>query len=73
MNMLFRLTHHNVFRIQIQVFKLLVQFAKTTQSLSKNEVALEASADKEGAGESSGNGHVCVFVRTQKSVPAGRS
>lgn len=30
MNTLFKLTHHNVFRIQIQVFKLLLQFAKVT-------------------------------------------
>ena len=35
MNMLFKLTHHNVFRIQIQVFKLLFQFAKVTQGMAK--------------------------------------
>jgi hypothetical protein len=34
MNTLFKLTHHNVFRIQIQVFKLLLQFAKVTQKLT---------------------------------------
>ena len=34
MNTLFKLTHHNVFRIQIQVFKLLLQFAKVTQKMS---------------------------------------
>lgn len=39
MNTLFRLTHHNVFRIQVQVFKLLFQFAKITQT--KNDIADE--------------------------------
>ena len=41
MNMLFKLTHHNVFRIQIQVFKLLFQFAKVSQGIAKQEVHLE--------------------------------
>lgn len=44
MDNLFRLTHHNVFRIQIQVFKLLFQFARVTQKLSKFEFKLEAAA-----------------------------
>ena len=36
---LFRLTHHNVFRIQIQVFKLLIQLAKATQNLSHGDIS----------------------------------
>lgn len=43
MDNLFRLTHHNVFRIQIQVFKLLFQFARVTQKLSKFEFKLETT------------------------------
>ena len=37
MNTLFKLTHHNVFRIQLQVFKLLLQFAKMTQNSNNDE------------------------------------
>ena len=43
MDNLFRLTHHNVFRIQLQVFKLLFQFARITQKLSKFEFRLESA------------------------------
>mmetsp|Transcript_5700 Transcript_5700/g.9039 ORF Transcript_5700/g.9039 Transcript_5700/m.9039 type:complete len:243 (+) Transcript_5700:1082-1810(+) len=41
MNTLFKLTHHNVFRIQIQVFKLLFQFAKATQFMAKQSVSIK--------------------------------
>jgi len=41
MNNLFRLTHHNVFRVQLQVFKLLFQFARVTQKLSKFDFKLD--------------------------------
>jgi len=34
-NSLFRLTHHDVFRIAIQALKLLYQFAKHQKRLSK--------------------------------------
>mmetsp|Transcript_13083 Transcript_13083/g.22071 ORF Transcript_13083/g.22071 Transcript_13083/m.22071 type:complete len:113 (+) Transcript_13083:998-1336(+) len=44
-NTLFKLTHHNVFRIQIQVFKLLFQLAKVSQSLSLGLV--QTKKDKE--------------------------
>lgn len=63
MNTLFRLTHHNVFRIQIQVFKLLLQFAKTTQSLSKNELTLE-KADGQEKGENKIQNFADRFYRT---------
>jgi hypothetical protein len=39
MNTLFKLTHHNVFRIQIQVFKLLLQFAKVTQKMGNEQLS----------------------------------
>jgi len=45
MNMLFKLTHHNVFRIQIQVFKLLFQFAKVTQGMDKKQIQQEKAED----------------------------
>ena len=35
---LFKLTHHQVFRIQIQVFKLLMQFAKVTKDGEENNI-----------------------------------
>lgn len=37
-NVLFKLTHHDLFRIQIQTLKLLFQFAKATQRLKTNEI-----------------------------------
>jgi ribosome biogenesis protein MAK21 len=48
---LFRLTHHKVFRIQIQVFKLLFQFARVTQNLQQldkpaDEGAIQKFADR---------------------------
>jgi hypothetical protein len=45
---LFKLTHHNVFRIQIQVFKLLFQFAKVTQKMAQSD--LEKKDDSGAAG-----------------------
>lgn len=36
MDTLFKLTHHNVFRIQLQVFMLLFTFAKVTQKMSNS-------------------------------------
>lgn len=47
MNALFKLTHHNVFRIQIQVFRLLFQFAKVTQQINKGSIT-EEQKDAEG-------------------------
>lgn len=48
MSTLFKLTHHNVFRIQIQVFKLLLQFARVTQRMSHADV--EQKEEGEAAG-----------------------
>lgn len=47
MQTLFRLTHHKVFRIQLQVFKLLFSFAKSTSNL-KFELTVVSDEKEEG-------------------------
>ena len=49
MNTLFKLTHHNVFRIQIQVFKLLLQFAKVTQKMGNEQVSAKSDEKNEAS------------------------
>jgi hypothetical protein len=44
LDILFRLTHHKVFRIQLQTLKLLFQFAKSSQKLVNTQDAGDPSA-----------------------------
>eukprot|EP00347_Sterkiella_histriomuscorum_P015659 403356183 len=44
-NILFLLTHHSSFKIQIQTLKLLFQFAKSTNKLKSNELQIAKSED----------------------------
>lgn len=43
--MLFKLTHHKIFKIQLQTLKLLFQFAKSSAKLSQINV-IEADGEK---------------------------
>lgn len=44
-DILFKLTHHKVFRIQLQTLKLLFQFAKTSKKLANTQDAGDPSAE----------------------------
>ena len=49
-NILFRLTHHKVFKIQLKTLMLLYQFAKASQRLDKG-FELKVQEDKESQDE----------------------
>lgn len=64
MQTLFRLTHHKVFRIQLQVFKLLFSFAKSSSNL-KFELTVVPDEKEEGEdGNSSPKNFQDRFYRT---------
>ena len=48
-NLLFKLTHHKVFKIQLQTLKLLFQFAKSSKKL--NSLKIEEEQQEKEAGE----------------------
>ena len=62
--MLFRLTHHKVFRIQLQTLKLLFQFAKSSDKLS----AINIDQPEEKADGTQGGSFADRYYRTLYEV-----
>ena len=63
-NMLFKLTHHKVFRIQLQTLKLLFQFAKSSDKLS----AINIDEPEDKADGSKGGSFADRYYRTLYEV-----
>ena len=63
-NLLFRLTHHKVFRIQLQTLKLLFQFAKSSSKLN----AINIEEPEEKADGTSGGSFADRYYRTLYEV-----
>ena len=63
-NLLFKLTHHKVFRIQLQTLKLLFQFAKASSKLD----ALQIDEPEEKEDGTKGGSFADRFYRTLYEV-----